>query len=132
MATPDRPADDQDHGLPDLPDLEMAGPSQEEVTDALDHEVTSQIEGQGRRLAAAIALVFGILMHLAMGMFVFAAGLVAPGWVVGLLIGVWFAGAWGIWRFRRTPVVALVIPMAMAAIWWATITLGDHFLGWTA
>jgi transcription elongation factor GreA-like protein len=132
MATPDRPADDQDHGLPDLPDLEMAGQSQEEVADALDHEVASQIQGQGRRLAAAVALVFSILMHLAMGSFVFASGLIAPGWAVGLLIGVWIAGAIGIWRFRRSPVMVLVIPMAMAAIWWVTITLGDRYLGWTA
>jgi hypothetical protein len=95
MATPTAPpTTTQDHGLPDLPDLGMAGQSQEEVADALDHEVARQVQGQGRRLAAAVALVFSILMHLAMGSFVFASGLIAPGWAVGLLIGVWIAGAW--------------------------------------
>lgn len=132
MDTPDRPADDQDDELPDLPDPEMAGQSQEEIADALDQRVARQVKGQGRRLAATIALVFGVLMHLAMGMFVFASGLVAPGWAVGGLIGVWTAGAWAIWRFRHVPEAVLVIPMAMAAIWWATLTLGERFLGWTA
>jgi hypothetical protein len=102
------------------------------AADALDRHLARQVQGQGRRLAAGVALVFSAFMHLSVGVFVFSSGLIAPGWAVGALIGVWTAGAYGIWRFRRVPELVLVIPMAVAAIWWVTMALGDRFLGWTA
>jgi hypothetical protein len=135
MDTPDGAPDRQDDGNDGARadhgdaagDTRMDG-----AADALDHAVARQVQGQGRKLAGAVALVFSVLMHLAIGMFVFSSGLIAPGWAVVGLISVWTAGAWGIWRFRRVPELVLVIPMAMAVVWWATITLGERFLGWTA
>lgn len=117
---------------PDGPIHPQNNQSADDAADAVDHELACQVQGQGRRLAAGIALAFSVLMHLGVGVFVFSSGLVAPGWAVGVLIGSWSAAAWAIWRFRRVPEIVLIIPMAMAAIWWATITLGGHFLDWTA
>jgi hypothetical protein len=38
-----------------------------------------------------------------------------------------------IWRWRRLhPFRVMLLPFVMAAIWWATITAGDLWLGWTA
>lgn len=99
----------------------MTGPG---VDDDLGH--------QGRRLAAIVAVVFGGFMHLVVGVFVLSSGLVAPGWAVLALAVLWVAAAWLVWRLRHLPILALLVPVAMAAVWWATITAGERWLGWTA
>lgn len=85
-----------------------------------------------RRAAAAIGLAFGVLLHLGIGLFYLAAGLVAPPWAVGVLWAVWLALAYLMWRWRSMPFRVLAIPFAAAGIWWGLITLGDRLLGWTA
>jgi ABC-type uncharacterized transport system permease subunit len=87
----------------------------------------------GRDASAVVALVAGGLLHLFMGVFVLASGLLAPWWAVILLVAVWLALWLPIWRWRRAhPFRTMLVPFAMAAIWWATITAGDVWLGWTA
>lgn len=104
-----------------------AGP-QEPVGDPAD-----EVAAGARRAAGLIALVAGGLMHLVVGVFVSSSGLVAPLWAVVLLVAVWAALAVLLWRWhRRRPLATLAIPFVAAAVWWATITLGEQLLGWTA
>jgi len=99
---------------------------------ALERDTVAQFQGQGRRLASMVAVLFGAFMHLMVGAFVFASGGIAPPWAVGGLIAAWTTGTWLIWRWRRIPEVVLVIPMVVAAILWLTVTLGDRYFGWAA
>ena len=74
-----------------------------------------------------------ILALLAQAPFFFAAGLVAPGWAVVLLVAVWLAlVALGVAWFRRRPWWVLPLPVLAAAIWFGGMSAGEAFLGWTA
>lgn len=90
------------------------------------------LRDDGRRIASLIGLVFGGLMHLVVGVFVLSSGLVAPAWAAALLSVLWVAAAGLLWHWRHTPLRALFVPVVMALVWWATITAGDIWLGWTA
>ena len=82
-----------------------------------------------RYVLAGVAL----LALLAQAPFYFAAGLVAPGWAVILLVLVWLAlVALGFAWFRRRPWWVLPLPVLAAAIWFGGISVGEAFLGWTA
>jgi hypothetical protein len=80
-----------------------------------------------------VAVVIGILGHLAAGVWYAASGLVAPWWaVIGLLV-VWAGLCVVLWRLaRRRSAWALGVPLLDAAIWFAVISIGDALLGWTA
>lgn len=94
--------------------------------------MSGDFRDEAHRLASLIALVFGSLMHLVVGSFVFLTGLVAPWWAWFAMMALWLLSAWLLWRWRSTPIRALLVPVGMAAIWWATIMAGDIWLGWTA
>jgi hypothetical protein len=80
-----------------------------------------------------VAIVIGVVGHLAAGVWYAASGLVAPGWaVIGLLV-VWAALSVVLWRLaRRRSAWALAIPVLDAAIWFAVISIGEALLDWTA
>lgn len=101
-------------------------------SDRDDEPRTPDLRDAGQRLAGGIGAAAGMALHLAVGTFYAAAGLVAPGWAVAVLWAVWLALAAVLWRHRRRPVVALSVPFVAAAVWWAVVTAGDAFLGWTA
>jgi hypothetical protein len=85
----------------------------------------------GRDVAGVIALVTAVVLHLVVGVFVLASGLLAPGWAVALLVAAWGACWVPVWRWRRThPIRTMLVPFAMATVWWLTITAGDAWLGW--
>jgi hypothetical protein len=87
----------------------------------------------GRALGSLIAVVFAVGLHLVVGFFVAASGLLAPAWAVVLLLAIWITLLWMIVRLRRrTPLGVLLVPFAMAGIWYLVLTLGDVLLGWTA
>lgn len=92
----------------------------------------SDYRDQGHLIASLIGVVSGTLMHLLVAAFVFPSGLVAPRWAWAGLVTLWVLGAWLIWHWRRSPIRAMLVPIAMAAIWWGTLTIGDVWLGWTA
>jgi MFS superfamily sulfate permease-like transporter len=86
-----------------------------------------------RRLAGVIAATIGGAMHLVVGGFFLATGTIAPTWAAAGLGLVWLALAVLLWRWRRTrPLVALALPLVAAAVWWAAIRAGEHWLGWSA
>jgi hypothetical protein len=87
----------------------------------------------GRTASALIAGVAAGLLHLVVGVFVLGSGLIAPAWAAVLLTVVWVALWVPIWRWRRLhPFRVMLLPFVMAAIWWATISAGERWLGWTA
>jgi hypothetical protein len=91
-------------------------------------------EAGGRPRANPIVGVLGLVLHLATGVFPYAAsGLVAPieGYVV--LYALWLGLlVVAVRLFRaRNPFVLLVAP-ASVAVWLAVISFGGAVLGWTA
>lgn len=92
----------------------------------------SDYRDQGHVLASIVGLVAATLMHLVVGVFVFSSGLIAPGWAVLLLSLMWVGAAWLVWRWRKRPLLAMLVPIGTAAVWWVTMLLGDALLGWTA
>lgn len=91
-----------------------------------------QVHHEAHRLASLVGVVFGVLLHLMVGFFVLFTGLIAPPWAAATLITVWIGMGWLLWRWRHTPIRALLVPVVTAAIWFAAITAGDVWLGWTA
>jgi hypothetical protein len=75
----------------------------------------------------------GFAAFLATLFFYAAAGLLAPGWAVVLLLVVWVALlAVAIWLLRsRRPLFVLPLPVASWLIWFGALTAGESFLGWT-
>lgn len=85
-----------------------------------------------RRRFPWIGLLAGLL-HLAVLPFYAATGLLAPGWAVVTLLVVWAAlAAAVVVVVRRRSRLALLIPLGAIALWFATLTLGEQLLGWTA
>jgi hypothetical protein len=86
--------------------------------------------------ASPVAIVLGLValaLHLVVGYFVLASGLVAPLWAVLMLVLIWVIAlilGWRIWRSH--PAVAVAVPVVTALIWLAVIAAGGQFLGWTA
>ena len=79
-------------------------------------------------------VAIGAAMHVGTGVFpLSASGLVAPGWYLVLTALMWLAGAVAIWRLSRTATRRVwAVPLAVTALWFAGITVGEQVLGWTA
>jgi hypothetical protein len=75
----------------------------------------------------------GFAALLATLIFYAASGLLAPGWAVALLLVVWLAllVAAIILLRRRRPLWVLLTPIAAWLIWYAALTAGENWLGWT-
>lgn len=98
----------------------------------MDAPEPDDLREDARRIASLIGLVFGAVLHLVVGLFVFTTGLVAPWWAWFGLMGVWLVGARLMWRWRGAPIRTMLVPFGTAAVWWATVMAGDVWLGWTA
>ncbi|MDI1463200.1 hypothetical protein QEZ54_19655 [Catellatospora sp. KI3] len=84
-------------------------------------------------LAAKIARMVGLAGHLLISVWYAASGLLAPGWAVAVLMIVWaalFIASIMWWRTR--PWWVLAVPVVAAAFWFAVISAGEAWLGWTA
>ena len=80
-------------------------------------------------MLAAVAL----LALLALAPFFLAAGLMAPGWAVVLLVGLWLALlVLALVWFRRRPWWVLPLPVVAVLLWYGALTAGEALLGWTA
>lgn len=72
-------------------------------------------------------------MHLIVGAFYLASGLVgAPDLVVAALIAAWLGFGALLWHWRRAPIKALLLPFGEAALWFAVVSAGEAWFGWTA
>jgi hypothetical protein len=63
---------------------------------------------------------------------VLVGGLIMPLWAILVLAVIWLAGVFLAIRWRKQRVWFLALPFIMFGIWWATASLGEAFLGWTA
>jgi hypothetical protein len=77
-------------------------------------------------------LIVALGLHLIVGFFVLASGLVAPLPAVLLLVAIWVVLAVVGFRNRRRPLVALMMPVAAAAAWFVVVQGGSMLFGWTA
>lgn len=103
------------------------------MSDLPPHEPRpAELDDAAARLAGGIGMVVGAGLHLAVGLFYAASGLLAPGWAVLALGAVWVALAVVLWRNRRRPTVTLAVPFVAAAVWFVTMRAGEALLGWTA
>ena len=75
----------------------------------------------------------GLAALLSTSVFYLASGLLAPGWAVALLLVVWLTlvVAAVVLLRRRQPLWVLLTPVAAALIWFAALTAGERWLGWT-
>lgn len=84
-------------------------------------------------VAAKVVRVLGIIAHVVLLPYYLASGLVAPLWAVIVLVAVWAAllvVAIRLWRTR--PFLVPLVPVVAVAIWFAAISAGEAWLGWTA
>ena len=90
--------------------------------------MTEQIE---RRWV--VAWWVGLAGHLAVLPWYAVSGLLAPPWAVVVLLTIWAAlFVVGLRMRTARPLWMLAIPVLDVAIWFAIISAGDAFLGWTA
>ena len=84
-----------------------------------------------------VAAVVGVVLHLAVGVFPYAAsGLLVPIWGIVVLYALWLALAFVLVRLlrgeARRPMLAPLVPVAALAVWFAVVTAGEAIFGWTA
>jgi hypothetical protein len=80
-----------------------------------------------------VAWWLGLAGHVVALVWFAASGLVAPAWAVGVLLVIWLGLLVVGLRLRRNhPLWMLAIPVADAVIWFAGVSAGDAWLGWTA
>jgi hypothetical protein len=80
----------------------------------------------------AVAAVVAFLLLAPVGLFYAASGLLVPGpwlflmWLLflGLVVGAVLLG-------RRRSYWVLAVPVAGGAAWWAIVSAGERWLGWT-
>ncbi len=86
-----------------------------------------------RTRGGQIAWWVGLVAHLAAVVWYAASGLVAPAWAVAVLLVIWAVLLAVGLRLRHTrPWLMLLVPVLDAVIWFAAISAGERFLGWTA
>lgn len=87
----------------------------------------------GRRMLERGAAILGVLGLFGVLPFYLAAGLAAPVWAIAALLVFWLALlTLAIRWFRTNPWPVLALPVLAAAVWWATMTLGEAVLDWQA
>jgi len=86
---------------------------------------------QGRPPAWQAAIGWlALLLHVLVGFPYLVSGLVAPGYGVIALMGIWIGLLVLLLRMRSTrPLLALLVPPAALAIWYAVLALGGSLLG---
>lgn len=94
----------------------------------LSSTTASGRRGRGRGVAAALSL----LAMAPVGFFYAASGLLVPGPYLYLM---WLAYALllgtAVWLARRRSYLVLTVPVVGALLWWAVISAGEAWLGWT-
>ena len=87
----------------------------------------TQTRSRGPLVVAALAAV----LHLVVGYFYLAGGLVIPGYVLIPLWVVWVLLAWWLVTLaRRNSWWTLLAPVAAAVLFVVVLTVGEQVLGW--
>ena len=86
-----------------------------------------------RTVAKYVIAGLALAAMLALAPFFFASGLMAPGWAVGIFIGVWLLlFGLGCFWIRRKPLWVVPLPLIAVAFWFGGMNAGAAWLGWTA
>ena len=93
---------------------------------AVDPWSAARTIGHGAALAAA-AVAFALA-----GVAAAVSGLVVPSWTRWVFVALWFVGLRLLVAWRRRPLHALSVPLAMWAFMILTVVIGDLWFGWTA
>jgi hypothetical protein len=79
-----------------------------------------------------VMVVLGFILHLVVGFFYLASGLLVPGPGVAFLLGLWIGLLVLQMMRRKRPKVVLAIPFIAAAVWFLVVEGGSRLFGWTA
>ena len=79
-----------------------------------------------------LAAMVGLAAHVAFFVWYAASLLLAPLWAVAGLLAIWTGLLVAAVRWWRRPLLILMLPVIDAAVWFAVISAGGYFLGWTA
>jgi len=95
---------------------------------------TEPVQGARPRPAKASPWPFVGMAGMACAFFLYAAsGLVAPAWGVAVLLAIWFALlVLAIRWWTPHPLRLLALPVVALVVWFALVTAGGAWLGWTA
>jgi len=94
--------------------------------------VTTSTAARTRRPPRRSTLVLTAGLHLLVLWPYAASGLLAPGWAVVALLGVWaLLGAVALAVHRRWGGASALVPLLALGAWLAALTLGGSLLGWT-
>ena len=90
------------------------------------------MQRDARTVAKYVAAGLALVAMLALAPFFLASGLTAPGWAVGVFIGIWLAlFVLGCIWIRRKPLWVVPLPFLAAGIWFGGMSAGGAWLGWT-
>jgi hypothetical protein len=83
-------------------------------------------------LGARIVGWVGVALHAATFFWYAASGLLAPGWAVAVLLVLWAALlVLAIWLRRTRPLLTPLVAVLAMALWFAILSAGEAWLGWT-
>lgn len=105
------------------------------MNDAVIGGQDAQTDGPGafRRVTRIVAVVLAAASQLAVGWFTAASGLLAPLWAIVVLGVLWLLSVAVLWATaRRKPLATPLVPAVNALLWWAAMSAGEAWLGWTA
>jgi hypothetical protein len=75
----------------------------------------------------------GIVVHVVVLYLYLISGLAVPAWAVGVLLVIWVSlMLLAISLVRTRPAWTLLVPVSALAIWFAVVSAGGAWLGWTA
>jgi hypothetical protein len=94
---------------------------------------TAAVENVTLSRGPLVAAVFAAVLHLLVGFFYLAGGLVVPGYVLFPLWAVWALLAWWLVTLaRRNSWWTPLAPVAAAVLFVLVVTVGEQVLGWQA
>ena len=94
---------------------------------------TAAVETLTRSRGPLVVAALAAVLHLVVGYFYLAGGLVIPGYVLIPLWVVWFLLAWWLVTLaRRNSWWTPVVHVAAAVLFIVVITVGEQVLGWQA
>ncbi|WP_167043175.1 hypothetical protein [Salinibacterium sp. ZJ454] len=88
---------------------------------------------RNRSIPSLVIGWLGLVLHLATGILLVAAGLVAPLDAIVILWLIWLALlGLAIWLLRNQPVWTILVPIAALPTLFGAVMLGESLLGWSA
>jgi hypothetical protein len=92
---------------------------------------TAAVETLTRSRGPLVVAALAAVLHLVVGYFYLAGGLVVPGYVLVPLWVAWFLFAWWLVTLaRRSSWWTPIVPVTAAALFVVVITVGQQVLGW--